>query len=57
MESSTIDLKIWTNGGDKLKFQLMHGEGLFRFLGGGAPQQNGVQALLAFLDPEYLNNI
>jgi len=56
MESSTIDLKIWTNGSDKLKFQLMHGEGLFGFLGGGAPQQNRVQALLAFVDPEYRSN-
>jgi hypothetical protein len=49
MDSSTIDLKVWTEGGEKLKFQLMHGEGMFGFLGGGASQQNGVQTLLAFL--------
>jgi hypothetical protein len=52
MDSSTIDLKIWTDGGEKLRFQLMHGEGMFGFLGGGASQQNGVQALLAFLDED-----
>lgn len=57
MESSTLDLKIWTDDGEKLKFSLMHGEGMFGFLGGGAPQQNGVQALLSFLDPEHRSNI
>jgi hypothetical protein len=51
MDSSTIDLKLWLSGGEKLKFSLMHGEGMFGFLGGGAPQQDGVQSLLAFLDP------
>jgi hypothetical protein len=52
MDGSTIDLKVWTDGGEKLKFQLMHGEGMFGFLGGGASQRNGVQALLSFLDED-----
>jgi hypothetical protein len=50
VKHASIDLKLWTANGEKLKFSLMHGEGMFGFLGGGAPQQGGVQALLAFLD-------
>jgi hypothetical protein len=49
MESAAIDLKLWTSGGEKMKFSLMHAEGLFGLMGGGAPQQSGVQALLSFL--------
>lgn len=49
MDGSTLDLRVWTTEGEKLRFSLMHGEGLSGLIGGGAHQRNGVEALMSFL--------
>jgi len=49
MNRSAIQLKIKTTGGQKYKFTLMDGTGIFGSFGGGDMQRNGVGALREFL--------
>ncbi len=51
MERATIDLKLRTTDGEKLRLMLMRGEGKpFGKLGGGEIQAAGVQALAAWFE-------
>ena len=50
MDSSSIDVKIKTAGGEKFKFMLMTGQGMLGGLAGGPSQRNGAEALMAFLE-------
>ena len=50
MNSSSIEVKLKTSGGEKYKFMLMTGEGMFGGMAGGPSQRNGAEALVSFLD-------
>ena len=51
MERTTIDLKIRTTAGEKLRLMMMRGEGkVFGNLGGGEIQSAGVQALAEWFE-------
>ena len=50
MDSSSIEVKLKTTGGQKFKFMLMTGSGMLGGLAGGPSQRNGAEALMAFLE-------
>ncbi|MCB0827690.1 MAG: hypothetical protein KDB62_02645 [Solirubrobacterales bacterium] len=49
MSRTTIKLKLKTTGGEKFKFMLLDGSGIFGSFGGGEMQRQGVDVLMQFL--------
>ena len=51
MDAASVQLKLKTSSGEKLKLMMMRGEGpLFGNLGGGEIQRTGVQAIGAWFE-------
>ena len=51
MDAASVQLKLKTRSGEKLKLMIMRGEGaLFGTLGGGEIQRNGVEAIGAWFE-------
>jgi len=50
MDAVSIQVKVKTTGGEKYKFALMTGDGIFG-KGASPSQRNGAEALISFLDP------
>ena len=49
MDSAALEVRLETTGGDKRKLMMMRGTGPFGKAGGGAAQQQGIEALADWL--------